>query len=155
MPAFASIGNSLFWELLDIIAVTFEVGFILALPFPRLFRFYIGLAVLFHFNNHLMLNIAFEEYMVVYLLFLNWQPVVSYMKRKNLLNRLKRIVRLEYMIVFTAVYLPFYYMAQGVVSGTSAITSSPLQYFVRGAFGLDYYDLRGAIVVFTAAAIVL
>ena len=155
LPVFASITNPFFWETLDIMAVAFEVGFILALPLPKLFRFYVGLAVLFHLNNHLMLNIAFEEYMVVYLLFLNWEPIVSYLKRMHLLNGFQKIIRFEYMIAFTAVYFPFYYMAQSVVTGTSALTLSPLQYFVRGAFGLDYNDLRGTVVVSTAAAIVL
>jgi hypothetical protein len=93
--------------------------------------------------------------MVVYLLFLNWEPIVSYLKRMHLLNGFQKIMRFEYMIAFTAVYFPFYYLAQSVVAGTSALTSSPLQYFVRGAFGLEYYDLRGAVVVSTAAAIVL
>jgi hypothetical protein len=73
----------------------------------------------------------------------------------HLLNGFQKIMRFKYMIAFTAVYFPFYYFAQSVVTGTSALTSSPLQYFVRGAFGLEYYDLRGAVVVSTAAAIVL
>jgi uncharacterized membrane protein YphA (DoxX/SURF4 family) len=155
VPFFANITNTLFWEALDILAVAFEIGFLFALVWPKVFRLYVGLAVLFHFNNHLMLNIAFEEYMIVYLLFLNWQPVVSYLEKKGLLDKLQEIIRLEYMIAFAVLYLPFYYLAQGVVTGTSALTSSPLQYFVRSGFGLEYYDLRGAVVVSAAAAIVL
>jgi uncharacterized membrane protein YphA (DoxX/SURF4 family) len=155
VPLFVKITNPYFWESLDVLAVIFELGFLATLPFPGAFRLYIGLAVLFHFNNHLMLNIPFAEYMVVYLLFINWEAIHAYVKKKHILDRLQDMLRLKYLWMFVAIYLPLYYMGQTVVSGTSARTSSPLQFFIRGAFELDYTDLRGVVVVSTATVIVL
>ena len=155
VPVFVRISDPYFWELLDIVAVAFELGFLVVLPFPKLFRLYIGLAVLFHFNNHLMLNIPFAEYMIVYLLFLNWEPLVAYVKNNHVLDRIGRLMRFDYLILFTIAYLPFYYASQTIAVGTSARTASPLQFFVGEGFGLDYKDLRGLIVVSGALTVVL
>jgi hypothetical protein len=93
--------------------------------------------------------------MVVYLLFSNWEAIYAYVKQKNILDRIQGMLRLKYLCAFVAIYLPLYYMGQTVVSGTSARTSSPLQFFIRGAFGLDYTNLRGVVVVSAATVIVL
>ena len=62
----------IFWELLDWATVIFETGFLFVLWKPRLFKIFVGLAVLFHFSTMMILNIAFLPNFAVYALFLNW-----------------------------------------------------------------------------------
>jgi hypothetical protein len=63
------------WELLDWGTVLFEIGFLMVLWKPRLFKLFIGLAVLFHFSTMMTLNIAFLPNFTVYALFINWIAV--------------------------------------------------------------------------------
>ena len=68
----ASINNSCFWETLDWLVVCFEIGFLLAVFSAKSFRFFICLAILFHFANLLILNISFGIHLVIFMVFIHW-----------------------------------------------------------------------------------
>ena len=63
-----------FWEAFDWAAVGLETLIITAVPWPRLFRAFLFVAVLFHVANWLLLNIAFAINLSIYALFVQWQP---------------------------------------------------------------------------------
>lgn len=71
----------IFWELLDWVTVIFETGFLFVLWKPRLFKIFVGLAVLFHFSTMMILNIAFLPNFAVYALFLNWTAFYNSLNR--------------------------------------------------------------------------
>lgn len=67
-----NLDSPLFWEVLDWAAIIFEVGFLVAVWKAGWFRFFLAIAVLFHFSTMLMLNIPFIPNMLIYAAFLNW-----------------------------------------------------------------------------------
>ena len=67
----------LFWEVLDVVAVIFEIGFLVAVFQRRLFRSWVGLAVGFHFTNYLILGIPFFFNLPVYAAFVPWRRLVD------------------------------------------------------------------------------
>ena len=81
VPYLMRIANPYFWEVLDLAAVAFEVGFVFSLVDRRAFRAFLFVGVLFHFVNVLLLNISFALYMPVYALFLPWEEVTSRLPR--------------------------------------------------------------------------
>jgi hypothetical protein len=85
VPFFTRLEAPLFWEIADIVAVLFEIGFVVALFVgPRLFKVWIGMAVLFHFFNYLMLNISFVVYIPVYLAFVDWETAARRLRSADL-----------------------------------------------------------------------
>ena len=70
--------SEVLWEIADYATVFFEVGFLFALLSPRTIRLFAGLAVLFHFNIMLTLNIAFVYNIIVYAAFIDWKAVAGW-----------------------------------------------------------------------------
>jgi hypothetical protein len=66
---FTTLDSPVFWEFLDWATVVFELGFLVAVLVPGVFRFFAGLAVVFHTMVLLMLNIGFLPQLIVYPLF--------------------------------------------------------------------------------------
>lgn len=71
-PQALGLSNGFVWEVLDYLTVFFELGFLVAVFVPRLFRLFAAAAVLFHCSTVLMLNIAFTFNLIVYAAFLPW-----------------------------------------------------------------------------------
>ncbi len=69
-PYLMNLSSEVFWESLDYLAVVFEIGFLVVVFKPTIFRVFIFLALCFHFFNGLMLDVFFIGNNVVYLLFL-------------------------------------------------------------------------------------
>ncbi len=69
-PLLIKIKSAVFWESLDYLAVIFELFFLVAVFKPGVFRFFIFLALWFHFINGVMINVFFVSNYLVYLLFL-------------------------------------------------------------------------------------
>ncbi len=76
-PWFFGNQNPYFWEMMDLTAVTFEVGFLLSVLHVRAFRLFIAVAVVFHAINLFMLNINFTRLAFIYTLFLPWGYVLA------------------------------------------------------------------------------
>jgi|GEM_PF-5424831 len=64
-----------FWEVLDWVIVIFECLFLVVVFWPSWFRFWVSLAVLFHFANVLMLNVDFNSFLLLYMFFIPWELV--------------------------------------------------------------------------------
>lgn len=65
----------LFWEILDYATIVFEVGFIAAMFRAGSFRFFLIIAVVFHFSTQLLMNIAFLPNFLAYSVFLQWSRI--------------------------------------------------------------------------------
>ena len=74
-PYFENFTFQPFWELGDWFTIVFEVGFLLVVFIPALFRFYTLLALFFHGFVLLMMNIGFDTFIPMYLLF--WIPLID------------------------------------------------------------------------------
>lgn len=82
-PHLLEIQNPWFWEPLDYGGVFFELLFIFAVARAKVFRGFILAAILFHAMNLLIFNINFIDNLVLYLLFLDWRPVLYFVHRTN------------------------------------------------------------------------
>jgi hypothetical protein len=79
VPWFRGLDNVWVWEALDVAAVAFELGVLVALFVgPRAFQAWCVLAVLFHTLNYLMLDISFLDHLPLYLAFIDWEPAAAW-----------------------------------------------------------------------------
>ncbi|MGB3574278.1 MAG: hypothetical protein WBA01_19750 [Phormidesmis sp.] len=78
-PLVLHINIPLLWELIDVSAVVFELGVLLAILSRTGWYTWLTIACVFHLMNCLLLNIEFEMNAVVYLAFVPWaqMPIVS------------------------------------------------------------------------------
>lgn len=105
LPFVSNLTNPYVWELLDILAVVFELSFFFSVFKKRLFQIYLCIGVTFHFLNLLVLNIPFQNMMMVYLLYSNWEPLTRAVKKKIYIHR---YINLKNMILMAVCYLIFY-----------------------------------------------
>lgn len=87
---FTQLDNLYLWESLDWFVVCFETLFLPAVFFPKIFRFFCLLGVIFHFGVFLILNISFSIHIIVFLLFINWNN--NKLSNSKMFNRLCKIV---------------------------------------------------------------
>lgn len=80
------IQNGVFWELLDWVTIIFEIGFLVAVRKASWFRFFLVLAVFFHFSTKMLLNISFLPNFLAYAAFLNWSEIHE-IGKKIILNK--------------------------------------------------------------------
>ena len=83
--------NELLWELLDWATIIFEIGFLIAVRKATWFRFFLILAVFFHFSTKMLLNISFLPNFLAYAAFLNWSAI--YQSNRRAVQKLFRTVR--------------------------------------------------------------
>lgn len=83
-PLFAQLQYPFFWEALDYGAVFFELLFLWTVVRRRWFQGFLVLAVGFHLANLLILTISFTANLLIYLLFIDWQPVINLVRKANL-----------------------------------------------------------------------
>ena len=76
-PFMLTFRNDFFWELMDYGAVFLEVGFLFAVARQTAFRFFIVIVMLFHLANCLIFNIEFSRNITLYLLFIDWRPIMQ------------------------------------------------------------------------------
>jgi hypothetical protein len=72
---FLNIEYTLLWKLIDILVVILEVGFFFAVFKSNWFRFFVGLAIVFHVCTFLIFNISFTSHFPIYLLFIPWTNI--------------------------------------------------------------------------------
>ena len=104
---FAEIKNPIFWKTLDFSAVIFELTFFIAVFRKEWFKLYLGIAVIFHFANTLMIYIPFRSMMVIFLLFIDWNKGTLI----NINDRLKKFISFKSMLIILTVYIGFYLIA--------------------------------------------
>ena len=78
-PLVLKISEPLVWELIDTLAVVFELGALLAILSRQRWYAWLTTACIFHLANCLLLNIDFEMNAIVYLAFVPWAqlPIVK------------------------------------------------------------------------------
>ena len=84
--------NSNWFEFFDFLIVFFEIGFLLAVIKPIIFRFFISAALIFHFTNFITLGIGFLGNIPLYLLFINWKYMFDLSKQKKLISILNSFI---------------------------------------------------------------
>jgi uncharacterized membrane protein YphA (DoxX/SURF4 family) len=117
--------DSPLWELADLAAVGFELGFPIAILFGiRWTRIFCALAVLFHAANIVLLGISFPEQMIVYGAFVDWQGIPGARRLGSALDRAVRRLRQARRL---AVILPgFAYFAFHTAIGSPLATAGGL-----------------------------
>lgn len=81
------IRSKIFWEILDYFTVIFETVFIVAFLYPKFFRCMLVVAIVFHINVLLMLNISFMFSIGLYTLF-----IPTYLLPAGFKNKVKTIL---------------------------------------------------------------
>lgn len=114
-PWLIQIESAWFWEPLDWFAVWFELLFLPAVFFPRWFRFMVGVAVVFHVGNYVMLNIGFSTNLIAYLLFVRWDWLLGWLRKRSWLARLNRFIHLRTLLITAAAYLMYHALLVWVV----------------------------------------
>ena len=104
-PVMIRFNHPFFWEALDYSAVLFEVSFLLAVVKQPVFRFFIMLTVVFHLANCLILNIDFSRNIALYLLFIDWRPVMRWFDQAT---GLQKYVSFHCLAVVSVVFLVYY-----------------------------------------------
>lgn len=110
LPALVRYDNPWFWEVLDYTALLFEQAFLFCLPWPRVFRAFLGVACLFHMGNILMYNISFAILAGLYLLFIDWDSIARWLAQNRLTrNAFARVFSWSGLALGLSAYLPLYF----------------------------------------------
>ena len=88
---FYGLQNPYLWEAMDVAAVAFEVGFLVAVLRARWFRLVAAVAIVFHAANYFILNIDFTRLVAVYALFLPWSADLAWLERERVTAALDRV----------------------------------------------------------------
>lgn len=90
-PFVLNINAPLIWELVDISAVIFEIGFLFAMLSRRSWYAWLTIACLFHLMIGLLLNISFEMNAIAYMAFVPWAqlPILAHLASGQLSKQLK------------------------------------------------------------------
>lgn len=140
-PLFVAIDSPYFWEAMDLLALTFEIGFLFSVLHVRLFKTFVAAAVLFHITNYMMLNISFAAMIRIYPLFLPWWAIVHGVGA-DVWRRWRRWrPQARWMGLGLAVYVPLYVLAQFVVGAVDPAQQryvAPLEAVCTLVPGLDY-----------------
>ena len=147
-PMFMGINNPYFWETVDLLAVTFEVGFMFSLVRRGLFRTFLFIAVMFHFVNVLMLNIGFLTLLPVFLVLAPWERLLPHLPGR-LTNGLDRVASWPGMAVLFVFFLPLYFLIGQVPVDTAFSHLGILAWLA----GLDY-EWGLTLTIFPTAVIV-
>lgn len=107
-PFMLTFDHPVFWELLDYGAVFLEIGFLLAVVRQPVFRFFVMLVVVFHLANCMMLNIEFSRNTTLYLLFIDWRPIMHRFYHKSWDKRIAQYLTIPSMAVVGVVLLIYY-----------------------------------------------
>lgn len=76
-PLFVDVTNEVFWEMLDVGTVLYEIGFLFAILHPFTTRLFSMFSIGFHTIVTLILNIAFLPNLIVYAAFVPWHRLAA------------------------------------------------------------------------------
>mgnify|MGYP000482062370 CR=1 FL=1 len=126
-------------EVMDYLAVIFELTPLLALLFNRkVWLYWLLVAVTFHFVNILVLNINFRTHLLVYLVFIDWSGLFSYLQ--GLYKRHKTGIVLTSIVLFS---LRFVELVLGRTDHNLVLIFFKDQYLGHLLFGLVLWVLVG------------
>ena len=125
-PILLKYGGKFFWEAADYVAVIFEIGFLFAVARRRLFQFFIVVAVFFHLMNGLLLSISFTYNIALYLLFVNWAPLIEWFEKISpKFIRLPTVLLVVFgLVIAYAFYVPINITALLLLSGMDDVSAS-------------------------------
>ncbi len=152
-PYFINITNDFMWESLDYATIIFEVGFVIAFIHRRLLNVFILVAVLFHYMNLLILNIAFLDNFTTYMAFMSWVPIVAYIEKKGIADFFRRFYTTRNLIIVTLLFLVFLSVIHFTSEDITLTWPSPF-HSVMAVFGLRPV-IAEAFVTHTAALIIV
>lgn len=101
------IKSFIFWEALDYLAVMFEFGFLIAILWPQVFRFFVLAAVFFHISVFLTFGIIFTNNLLTYLLFINWAIFNPVLSSPSFKNAISAFIRPKYLITCLVLVLAY------------------------------------------------
>jgi hypothetical protein len=142
-PYLIGLDFPLFWEMMDYTAVLFEVLFLLAVIRRRLFMAFVVMAVTFHTMNILFFSISFVNNLALYLLFIEWKPVLSKFNRLPIKRYLKKTVFWPVMAIVAACYLlemPLTYQSFTEWLGIPFLTSSLILSLLANTFFVYHFS---------------
>lgn len=154
-PLFVSMHAAPMWEMMDLMAVLFEVGFLFAVLRPRLFRLFVAAAVIFHLINYLMLNISFSGMIRIYGVFLPWTALIGMMGARRW-SFLKWRPSLWGLMSISAVYVPLFWLSQRILRDAlpafSLRSVSPLKALAASVSLTEYTALEPVVLFATGFA---
>jgi hypothetical protein len=106
------------------------------------FRFFVLVAVLFHFMNGLLLSISFVNNIALYLLFIYWPPVLAWFERltARLIRRSVMIAAVVGLALAYGFHLPVNLAALLLVFGLDDLSASLLLMGLAcGFFGYNFF----------------
>ncbi|MDA0347123.1 MAG: hypothetical protein O3C43_02355 [Verrucomicrobia bacterium] len=127
-PALNTFDNFFLWKALDYLTLIFEIGILIGIFFPKIFRLFLMVAVVFHLSNLLILNIDFSFNFAFYALFLPWPRICNWIDRsKDIHFLMARFLTLKCFVLVSFLYLIFF-----------AATESSLVIFSFNLLGIEY-----------------
>lgn len=135
-PFMSTFTNQWLWEIMDWVAVLFELSFLLAVISPKWFRRIIVMAVIFHCSTFMVFNISFHFQYSVYLLFINW-ALISDDKYWKLDGYLRKVLQYKWLILALVAYIPLYVLSQKLMLMPGRLAPSPFL-LLTDVLGLDY-----------------
>jgi hypothetical protein len=137
-PHMITFDNFIFWKTLDYLTLVFEIGIVVGIVFPKVFRWFLLATVVFHAANLLLLNIDFSFNFAFYALFLPWSRIGAWVKLSRIGTLLNSTIQPKVAWMASLAYLVFF-----------LLTESSLATFTFGLVGIDYL---GNAVIRTALA---
>jgi hypothetical protein len=126
-PHMINFDSFIFWKALDYLTLVFEIGIVVGIVFPKVFRWFLLATVGFHASNLLLLNIDFSFNFAFYALFLPWNRIEGWVKLSRIGTLLDSMIQPKVAWVVSLAYLIFF-----------LLTESSLATFSFGLVGVDY-----------------
>lgn len=151
-PYMAHFTNKWIWEMMDWVAVLFELSFLVAIINPKWVRRILVVAIIFHTSTFMVLNISFHFQYSLYLLFINW-AFINDKTYQRIGNITAKLFNYKVLIAFMLIYVPLYVLSQKFMLMPGQLAPSP--FLLLGEWlGADYKILVGATALIPALGIV-
>lgn len=126
------------WEFADYATVFFEAGFLVAVINKKVFQRFIFAALFFHLFIFLTMGITTSWLYIVYLLFINWPPLLQQLN----LKKIRHLLSHRIFISLLAIYVSIFLIGQQVLTHPGITTVSPASIIAK-VFSINYYKFFG------------
>ncbi|MEM1326914.1 MAG: hypothetical protein AAGI23_13215 [Bacteroidota bacterium] len=150
----SSFSYPLLWKVMDYAAVLLEVLFLPVVLSRKWLRSFCLIAVVFHVSTWWILNIAYINNLLIYLLFIRWESVRTYLNNYGIIDRLHRSISWKTFIVVLSIFLVqhSYFIFVDSEFLVRDMLISPFSFFVSET--IDFRQIR-VIFLFLAAVFVV